>query len=158
MILYDDALDSMLSHFAWSVSNHGYAQANIGTKKILMHRFIMGAKGEDLVDHINGNKLDNRRENLRFASKGQNAQNSRKPPSATGFIGVSFDKDGYIKAGIKHHGKRRHIGMFKTPLEAAIAYDREALKLYGPDARTNYKHFSEIVVALSCGKKGGDKA
>jgi HNH endonuclease len=148
-ILFDDLLTPILTNFVWSISSHGYGYTNIGSKKILMHRFIMGAKAEDTVDHINGNKLDNRCENLRFVSKGQNAQNTRKAPSSTGFIGVSYDKKGYIKAGIKYHGRRRHLGMFTDLISAAIAYDKAAVKLFGPDARTNIKHFQEIVVALS---------
>jgi ribosomal protein L22 len=116
-----------------------------------MHRFIMGAKKEDIVDHINGNKCDNRKANLRFVTKAQNSQNSRKPRATSGFIGVS-SYNGYHAAYIKIFGKRRHLGMFKDPIDAAKRYDEEARKVYGPNARTNKRHFAEILRRLN-GKK-----
>jgi hypothetical protein len=152
-VLVDEDLIPTLSITTWYVSSHGYAHGNIGGKKFLMHRFIMGAKKHDVVDHINGNKLDNRRVNLRFVTKAQNAQNSRKPASKSGFIGVVYEKHGYIKATIKFNGRKRHLGMFKTELEAAKVYDREALKLYGPNARTNIKHLEEILIKLKSGEE-----
>lgn len=112
----------------------------------------MNAQKGDLVDHINGDKLDNRTQNLRFATFAQNSQNTKKKPAASGFLGVHYDGP-YIKAGVKYRGKRRHLGMFPTLIDAAIAYDREVLRLYGPDARTNLKHFEEIVLALKRGTK-----
>lgn len=152
-VLVDEDLIPTLSIITWYVSSHGYAHGNIGGKKFLMHRFIMGAKKHDVVDHINGNKLDNRRINLRFVTKSQNAQNTRKPASRSGFIGVVYEKGGLIKATIKFNGRKRHLGMFKTELEAAKAYDREALKLYGPNARTNVSHFEELILKLKSGEK-----
>lgn len=122
----------------------------------MLHRFIMGAKKEDLVDHINGDKSDNRKANLRFATKSQNAQNSRKPRNKTGFIGVAVDWNGSIKAHIRHNGTKYHLGVFKTAIEAARAYDARALKLFGPEARTNLKMYQETVLELSGEQEKGN--
>lgn len=154
--IVDADLVPMLSNFNWHKVSHGYAQCNVGAKKVLMHRMIMGAKGVDIVDHLNGNRLDNRRENLRFATRSQNGQNVKKK-NKTGFIGVVYDSGGYIKATIKIHGKKRHLGMFDTLIEAARAYDEAALRLFGPDALTNLKHYQNIVLELSGGKKERNK-
>ena len=153
----DEHLKQILSFFPWHVTAHGYVATAIGTKKLMMHRLIMGATNpNDLVDHINGDKTDNRLVNLRFATKGQNSQNAKKPRATSGYIGVS-SYNGYHVAYIKKHGKRHHLGMFKDPLEAALRYDEEAVKLYGPQARTNLRHFTEIIGRLKSGKKTRNK-
>jgi hypothetical protein len=152
-IIVDDDILPMLARFNWHISSHGYAHTSMGAKKILLHRFIMGAKEFDVVDHKNGNKLDNRKSNLRFATKSQNAQNARKQPSKTGFIGVNYEYNGAIKANIKYANTKRHLGVFPSLIEAAKAYDEAALRLFGPEARTNLKHFTDIVLQLKRGKK-----
>jgi hypothetical protein len=149
--LVDDDLVKVLEFFSWHKTAHGYAAGSNANKKMMMHRFVMGVKDPKvMVDHINGNKLDNRRENLRIATASQNGQNTRKAPSTAGFIGVSYDGI-YIKAGIKIGGKRVHLGMFENPIEAAIVYDNAARKAFGPDARTNLTHFKELVEKLTRG-------
>jgi hypothetical protein len=76
----------------------------------------------------------------------QNAQNARK--KTTTFIGVFMDKNMYIKAAIKVNGRKIHLGNFKDPLEAALAYDHAARKAFGSDALTNFRYYSEIVGRL----------
>ena len=149
--LIDDELLSIVGAYNWYKSSHGYAVSTVNGKQILMHRFIMGAKGDDVVDHKNGNKLDNRKENLRFVTRSQNSQNCRKPMNKTGFIGVAYDK-GTIKAHVRINGKRFHLGTFKSEIEAAKVYDAKALEVFGPDARTNVKLYQEILEKLE-GKK-----
>ena len=151
----DETFAPLLRQLSWHKTPHGYASTSMGSKKLLMHRFLLGAKEHDIVDHINGNKLDNRLENLRFVTKAQNAQNSKKASATSGFLGVHRDGP-YFKAGIKIRGKRKHLGMFKDPVEAALCYDQAARKYYGPDARTNLKHFAAVVGRLR-GKATGNK-
>jgi hypothetical protein len=115
---------------------------------VFMHRFILGlTSGDQDVDHINGNGLDNRRNNLRIATQKQNSRNRRIPiTNRTGFKGVQVNR--YCKrtqmpylATIKVNGKRIWMGPFATAEEAAHAYDAKARELFGEFARCN---FSEV--------------
>lgn len=143
----DDDLAPILSFFQWHKTAHGYVASTIKKKSVLMHRFVMGAKGEDIVDHINGDKTDNRRANLRFVTKAQNAQKAKRGMSTTGLMGVSIDQ-GYYRAYIRVNGSRRHLGMFKDPVHAAICYDFFAVKHYGPLAKTNRQLLAETLQRL----------
>lgn len=117
-----------------------YLTANIGGKKVKLHRAI--AERADInvsgdIDHINGDTLDNRRANLRSATVSQNLANSKTYRNNTsGFKGVCKGKAGTWKARLSVGGKR-YESSHHTALEAAIAYDRLALKHYGEFARTN---------------------
>lgn len=95
--------------------------------------------GEE-VDHIDGNKLNNTRGNLRIASNAENKMNRDKQSNNTsGYKGVSFHKK-YKKwrAIIGIQGKSIHLGYFSDAVEAAKAYDDSARKYHGEFARTNF--------------------
>lgn len=104
---------------------------------LLMHRVIMKAPKGGLVDHRNGNGLDNRRSNLRRATRSQNQQN-RKGSSGR-FKGV-FPVTGYPtwRAALCAGYKYVHLGTFKTQKEAAMAYDVAAKAKYGEYALLNF--------------------
>ena len=109
--------------------------------QIKMHRLILSAPNGIHVDHINGNGLDNRRDNIRLCNNTQNNYNSRKQSRITtsNFKGVSFDRESRKwSAHITIVGKRVRIGRFVSEVEAARAYDAEARRLYGEFARTNF--------------------
>ncbi|MHC4207804.1 MAG: HNH endonuclease, partial [Planctomycetota bacterium] len=92
-----------------------------------------------IVDHINGNGLDNRRANLRLATVAQNAWNSKKRNPRSGYKGVWFAADkGLWRAAIVCHGRRIHIGYFTDKIAAARAYDAAARKYYKEFARPNF--------------------
>jgi hypothetical protein len=98
-----------------------------------MHRFIMGIDDPSvLVDHINNDTLDNRKQNLRLCGHTQNCFN-RKPRSKIGLKGVNLDGSRY-RARIQGTS----LGNFRTAKEAAMAYNKAALKLYGRFAWLNY--------------------
>lgn len=115
-IIDADDLDN-ISHCSWSFDGR-YAQANIPGEKIYMHRVISGAKSGQLVDHMNQNKLDNRKENLRIASRSENAFNStRKKKAKSGHVGVSKNGTGWL-ARIAVSGRTRYLGTYRTIEEA----------------------------------------
>ena len=110
------------------------------TTLVSMHREIMNANDERFVDHRNCDSLDNRRSNLRFATRTENVRNRRKQKNTTSqFIGVSFRKsEGKWGSEIRCNGKRIWLGRFKSEIEAAKARDSAAKKYHGEFARLNF--------------------
>ncbi len=140
--IVDDADFPMLSKFSWMNSN-GYA-VNVTQKdnkrtRTRMHRLILGDRVKKYTDHINGNKLDNRRVNLRPCTNAENMRNiPPKKQNTSGYKGVTWQNDcSRWKAQIKVNYKNIHIGIFKIKKDAAIAYNEAALKHFGQFAWLN---------------------
>jgi hypothetical protein len=135
-----DAADSWVDKFKWHKDVNGYAVSiHRPGPNLRMHVLIMRPGTGQKVDHENGNKLFNRRENLRLCTIAQNMQNQRRRiDNSSGFKGVSF-VPAYRKyrAYIGHNGKRYHLGHFVTAVEAASAYNARAIELHGRFARLN---------------------
>lgn len=104
------------------------------TTVVSMHRFLMGTpRGMD-TDHINGDRLDNRRENLRVCSHADNQANMKMhKDNSSGYKGVSLAKSGNWVAKIRN----RTIGTFANKVDAAKAYNQKAVELYGHYAKLN---------------------
>ena len=114
-----------------------------------MHREITNAPKGMQVDHINGNTLDNRKENLRVCTRSQNMMNRGKQNNnKSGYKGVSYMKKKdpnyeYPKpwrAQIKCPTNQKviHLGCYKYPEQAARAYDKKAIELFGEYAQLNF--------------------
>lgn len=111
----------------------------VGKKRqrgVFLHRVIAGAGKGFHVDHRNGDGLDNRRENLRVATRSQNAQNQRSPVGKSRFKGVS-SAGPYWRARIRADGKLIQLGCHRTEEAAARAYDAAAREHFGEFACTN---------------------
>lgn len=109
--------------------------------KIKLHRFLLDAKPGELVDHRDGDGLNNTRGNLRLATTGENNRNIRKPAHGltSTFKGVSWHpKAKKFQATIRLNRKSHYIGLFSEPADAAWAYDREARRLHGRFACCNF--------------------
>jgi hypothetical protein len=121
---------------------HRTVMKNYVSRSISLHRAIMCPADGLVVDHINGDTLDNRRSNLRIATIAQNLRNKKTPSSNTsGYKGVVDTKcklrKRRFKAQVKFEGKRHHIGYYLTAEEAAHAYNIKAAELFGEFARPN---------------------
>jgi len=130
---------ALVSKYKWyldSKINYKRTRTNIGGRKnhktISMHRLIMDFPEGKEVDHINGNALDNRRNNLRIVTHAENCQNSSKRKGNYKGVRLRKDRNKWIAQISKHH-----IGYFNSEIEAAKAYNKKAIELFGKDIRLN---------------------
>ena len=146
-ILLDQEDQGLLEDQLWSIGRDGYAWRNgksEGRGRILLHKEILNT--EKQVDHINRNRLDNRRRNLREAEPSQQQQNCYRERYAGRKTSSPYKGVYWYKAYEKWHAsitlpnsgrKRRFLGYFDNEREAALAYDRAARELFGGFAKTN---------------------
>ena len=135
-----DSLSVVAAH-PWCISANGYAVSRVLGRVVYMHRLLLGPDCAGLdVDHINGDKTDNRRVNLRACTRQDNLRNSR-PRNAklySKYKGVSKSRrDGCWVAQIWHDAKNVYLGRFASEADAAVAYDTAAIRLFGEFARVN---------------------
>ena len=116
------------------------AREGKSTINVRLHREVAGALEGECVDHVNQNKLDNRRSNLRLCSHSENMRNIVKNRGECTYKGVSIDrrlKYKKYRSTIKCNGKYINLGYFSTEKEAAIAYNKAAKELHGEFACLN---------------------
>ncbi|MEN6576325.1 MAG: HNH endonuclease [Phycisphaerales bacterium] len=134
-----------LNGFRWHATcsrGRTYAATVIGGRSISMHRLIMNPPRGMWVDHKNGDRLDNTRENLRIVTPTQNRHNSRSgprrgKPKSSQFIGVTRSGDRW-KVKITHQGQAYFLGYFDDEVEAAKAWDAKAKELRGEFTYLNF--------------------
>lgn len=147
-LIDDDDFEKITGFGKWSLIANGYAGRTIKpgkqpglkvNKTIWMHRIIMDAPKGMFVDHIDGNKLNNQKSNLRVCSRAQNGQNRGAPKSNTsGFKGVHwFPACNKWRSRIVVNKKAISLGLFDCKIEAAKAYNIAALEYHGEFANVN---------------------
>jgi len=145
--LIDEDDLALVKDFRWSVfvGSNKVGYVHCGTHGgLALHRLILESHGMNLtgldVDHINHDGLDNRKCNLRPATRTQNVRNSRPQKSITGYRGVTYRaraKDKHYFAKIRVDGKCYSLGGHATPEQAALAYNRAAREHHGEFACLN---------------------
>lgn len=139
--IVDNENYNSVNKFTWFISDTGYAIRTVWkngkTTKVRMHRFLMGAKKGEFVDHINMDKLDNRMSNLRLCNNAQNMRNSSlRSNNTTGFKGIRQNWNKWL-ARIKVNYQEKYLGSFNSKEEAALAYNKAAVKYFGEFANLN---------------------
>lgn len=143
VLVDDEDVGRVLQH-SWYLEKsnyHSYFRSRINGKLIRLHRFIINPKPDEQVDHINGNTFDNRKSNLRVCTARQNSRNMKKHvDNHSGFKGVYFRPKQpkkpwavYIKTEIS----TKYLGSYPTKEQAAEAYNKAAIELYGEYAKLN---------------------
>lgn len=150
--LIDDEDFELVSEYKWYplstsaglVYANGYLLRNGHRSVVLMHRLLMNAQPGQGIDHRNRNGLDNRRFNLRFATRSQNAINRiSKRKASSRFKGVHWHKSNRKWVARVRYGKQEfHIGYFREEKAAALAYDAAVLKICPDYARLNFPQLS----------------
>lgn len=146
--LVDDEDYERLYKHKWHLHSAGYA-TNWGTINGYMHRFILGITGRSkVVDHINGDKLDNRKINLRICSHSRNMNHRVKLSrnNTSGFIGIYWNKQKQKwNAQLDKDGKTYHFGFFNKKEDAIVMYKQESVKLLGTFAATISHEVIELI-------------
>ncbi len=133
--IVDDEDFEFLNQWKWHYSvdiKKGNGRAANRDRKY-MHRILLNPPDKQMIDHKNGNSLDNRRQNLRFCTVSQNMMNSKPPKnSKSGIKGVSWhDRSKKWLTKIKYNGKFIHIGLFDNKEIAGEFYKAASLDLFG---------------------------
>lgn len=133
-----------IGKYWWALQVEGYAHRHRrGMQNILMHREILDAGEGDIVEHINGNGLDNRRSNLRLSTRSRivfkDGKRNYEEPKTSEYKGVCYCKQtGRWKSTIRVDGKQKWLGRHNTEEAAARAYDEAAKELIGEHAFLNF--------------------
>jgi hypothetical protein len=139
-VLIDKSDVEKMKTWVWRLQGVGYIKCKINSKDNYLHRVISNEKNPSIIiDHINRNKLDNRRKNLRRGTLSQNSANrlkNTKIKSTSKYKGVSLS-NGKWKVHIKHKGQRYNLGTFINEKEAAKQYNIYAKKFFGKFAALN---------------------
>lgn len=152
----DDEDYEELSKHTWHLANYNYAARPLtgeSGKRVYTHRYVMGLNENDglMLDHIDMNKLNNQKNNLRISNKALNSANrgKQKGEYTSKYKGVclmkykngKLRKEPAWRAYIVVGDRQKSLGVFSNETDAAKAYDKAALKHFGEHARFNFPKF-----------------
>jgi len=137
-VMVDDEDFDLLNQYNWSVNQQNTVFSWLGTMKdkkkpVLLHRLIMNAPNDMEIDHIDRNRLNNQKSNLRLANSSQNKCNrGPRKDNKSGYKGVSWHKTNQKwTARIMVDSKYKHLGLFKDIKDAVIAYNKASETYHG---------------------------
>lgn len=144
--IIDEVDRELVMKYRWNLHGAGYAVGQGG--KLLMHRLVLGAEKGRQIDHVNGNKLDNRRENLRYCTVRENSRNmhARRMNSTSRFKGV-FRFRMLWSVVIVFDGRQHFVGALADEEAAARIYDGLAREYFREFAQTNFPGDERLTVA-----------
>lgn len=137
-ILVDDEHWFSFNKYKWSECSTGHLYSSVGIGS--MHSIVIENNicDDNIIDHINKNKYDNRKINLRIATRGLNAHNRTKSSNtSSSYYGVTKRSDNKWITKISQNNVGHYVGIFSTEIEAANAYNKKAIELYGNNANLN---------------------
>lgn len=152
----DDEEYDKVEKYTWYLTNNGYVAAHIqNIGKRTLHRYLLNLNiGDKHVDHINHNKLDNQKNNLRTCTNMENHRNKKSKPHSSIYKGVCWVKANQKWASnISVEGKNKEIGLFENEIDAAHAYDYYALKFFGNFAYINFPDYDYNNHQIICNRK-----
>ena len=145
--LIDDEDYDRINSMSWQIkrdhhttyAKHVEINPDGSTSNTLMHRLIISCPPGSVIDHIDGNGLNNQRSNLRKCTNKQNSRNSESRRGTSIYKGVVYRKDVHkYRARIRVYYVGLHIGHYEEEITAAKAYDKAALYYFGEFARLNF--------------------
>lgn len=143
-VLVDNEDFKLVSEFTWYIErqkgNKFRVSTRIKNKIVRIHRFILNVTNSNLqIDHIDGNPLNNQKNNLRICNNKENSRNKNKTLRCnSGFKGVRYEKERKkFRASITVNYKSIFLGRFNKAIDAAKAYNKAALKYFGEFSKLN---------------------
>ena len=138
-VLIDEEDYNRVSKYKWCLMKGSYTFYVRTGKATQLHRFILNAPKGSNIDHIDGNGLNNQKNNLRYATKTENSQNRHFRGGKIPYKGVSLQsKKNKYQARIKVNRREIYLGLFSSAVCAALAYDKAAKKYFGEFANINF--------------------
>lgn len=141
-VYVDDEDYPILSRYAWHIDAKGYVVTSFANTTVRLHRMILNPHKKVQIDHKDNNKRNNQKFNLRPCDNSLNQMNTFKrvyaTPTSSNYKGVHWkNSEGKWQARIGHNNKRYHLGYHECEHEAAKAYNKRAIELFGEFAKLN---------------------
>ena len=138
--LYSACDEELVQSHKWYIAD-GYVLSRIAGRMVRLHRLLLNLPKDKLIDHIDGNPLNNTRPNLRECSNAENLMNKGKyANNKSGYKGVIWHKrDKVWHSCIRSSGKLKHLGVYRCKHLAALAYNKAAIKYHGEFAHLNFE-------------------